>query len=594
MSLVQAVLGVEWGGWPPARPWFEAEDRLKRAWGGLGAWRGGARGASKTGVVQYNADHGGGHVTAGPDALGSEDYAPSDDLLPDRGPATELGRDPDLRPPEPDAFARSRGLFEGLLGWLGSGEAEALTHGELEQRLTDDSRALFCQLFQDHLELRAARERRLEEVQGSDGVARRSADAGRARSLATVFGEVTVSRTAYRARGRANLHPADAHLNLPQERHSHGLRRWAACEAARGSFDDGCEAIERGTGQRLAKRQAEQLARRGAADFDAFYERRKPCAGDEGDALVISCDGKGVVMRPEALREATRKQAEGSQGKLKTRLSKGEKRNRKRIATVGAVYEATPVPRTATDVLPSATGEREAPKAAPEARGKWLTASVAEDAAELVGEVFDEACRRDPEHARDWLALVDGANHQIECIEDEARGRGVEVTVLCDFVHVLEYLWGAAWSLHREGDPAAEGWVRRHAEGVLSGRARTVAANIRREATKGGLSPPRRKGADVCARYLTNKAPYLDYPTALKRGWPIATGVIEGACRHLVKDRMDLTGARWGLDGAEAILKLRAIRVNGDFEEYWRFHLAEEHRRVHRSHYAEGVVPPTT
>ena len=91
-------------------------------------------------------------------------------------------------------------------------------------------------------------------------------------------------------------------------------------EAARGSFDDGCEAIERGTGQRLAKRQAEQLARRGAADFDAFYERRKPCAGDEGDALVISCDGKGVVMRPEALREATRKQAEGSQGKLKTRL----------------------------------------------------------------------------------------------------------------------------------------------------------------------------------------------------------------------------------------------------------------------------------
>ena len=94
-----------------------------------------------------------------------------------------------------------------------------------------------------------------------------------------------------------------------------------------------------------------------------------------------------------------------------------------------------------------------------------------------------------------------------------------------------------------------------------------MAGAIRRQATITGLSTNRRTGADTCATYLTNKAPYLDYPTALAKGWPIATGVIEGACRHLVKDRMDLTGARWGLDGAEAILKLRALRSNGDFDD---------------------------
>jgi hypothetical protein len=126
---------------------------------------------------------------------------------------------------------------------------------------------------------------------------------------------------------------------------------------------------------------------------------------------------------------------------------------------------------------------------------------------------------------------------------------------------------------------------------ILAGRAGIVAAAIRRKATCLKLDPARRKGADTCADYLLRKRRYLDYPTALARGWPIATGVIEGACRHLVKDRLDVTGARWGLAGAEAVLKLRALRSNGDFEAYWRFHLAQEQRRVHQSRYAGGVIP---
>jgi len=114
---------------------------------------------------------------------------------------------------------------------------------------------------------------------------------------------------------------------------------------------------------------------------------------------------------------------------------------------------------------------------------------------------------------------------------------------------------------------------------------------VLRQATNAKLEPTRRTGADTCARYLTNKAPYLDYPTALTSGWPIATGVIEGACRHLVKDRLDITGARWGLPGAEAILKLRAVRSNGDLDAYWDYHLAQEQQRTHRSRYADNVIP---
>jgi len=185
----------------------------------------------------------------------------------------------------------------------------------------------------------------------------------------------------------------------------------------------------------------------------------------------------------------------------------------------------------------------------------------------------------------------DGNNHQIDRITKEAKARGVKVKILVDLVHVLEYLWSAVWCFFEEGDPDAETWVQEKALAVLDGKAGIVAAAIRRKATCLGLDHDQRAKADRAADYLHNKAPYLDYPTALESGWPIATGVIEGACRHLVKDRMDLTGARWGLHGAEAILKLRAIRSNGDFDRYWEYHLAQERHRNHDSRYAAGVIP---
>ncbi len=199
---------------------------------------------------------------------------------------------------------------------------------------------------------------------------------------------------------------------------------------------------------------------------------------------------------------------------------------------------------------------------APAAKHKWLTASVTEDAATVVATMFQEAERRDPEHQCRWVALVDGNKHQIDRINAEAKARELNVTVLIDLIHVLEYLWKAAWCFFREDDPAAELWVRGHAQEILAGNATNVAGAIRRQTTQAGLDPDKRAGADTCATYLTNKHAYLDYPTALANGWPIATGVIEGACRHLVKDRMDITGARWGLDGAEAILKLRATATS--------------------------------
>jgi hypothetical protein len=474
------------------------------------------------------------------------------------------------------AFARSQEEFTRLTGWLEGLEAAGAEHAGLEEQLMLRGREMLRLMLQDHLSLRAVREQRMAVVAGADGTARWRAERGHSRTLSTVFGPVVVSRIAYRAPGAPNVHLADEQLNLPPEVHSHGLRRIAAAGAARGSLAGAAAAAARAAGVRLGSRQVQELARRAAADFDGFYASRRPLPGAApGDVLCLSCDGKGILMRPDALRPRAARKARRSVPKQDGRLSRGEVRTRKRVAEVGAVFDITPVPRTAGQIL--APGPR---PPAPRASGKWLTASVTSDAADVVAGVFAEASRRDPGHQRTWIALADGNKDQIRHIQAQAAARGIAVTIICDFIHVLEYLWTAAWSFFPEASPDAGPWVRTRAAAILSGQARQVAAAIRDAAA--ALPPAQRKAAGKTAGYLDAKAPYLGYPTALAAGWPISTGVIEGACRYLIKDRMDITGARWGLDTAEAILKIRALHANHDFDAYWTCHLQRERQRNYR------------
>jgi hypothetical protein len=487
-----------------------------------------------------------------------------------------------------DAFRKTRDRCGELIAWLGDEEARSITHAEMEQRLMSMGRSILRQGFQDHLDLRALMETPVA-VQDQVG-RRRSPERNHRRPLTTIVGEVTAQRIAYRRRRYANLHPADGLLNLPVERHSHGIRELAAVESSRGSFDEARDALRRSTGVDIGKRQVEELTRRAATDVDAFYAQMDRPPAPTTDVLVLSFDGKGIVMRPEALREATAQAAARARdGCTGTRVDRDDRGNRKRIAEVAAVYDVTPVPRTAEDIFVRHGEQTVTP--GPVATGKWVTASVVESAASVVHLGFEEAQKRDPHHRRRWVALVDGANHQIDCIKAEAAAREVEVTILIDCIHVLEYLHKAARCFYPQSGPEADEWVVEKARAILDGKSSTVAASITRKATCLGLADAAREGADVCASYLLNKTPYLDYPTALAAGWPLATGIIEGACRHLIQDRLGITGARWGLDGAEAVLKLRAVRTNGDWPAYWRFHLQHERQRVHCSRYRDSAIP---
>lgn len=480
-------------------------------------------------------------------------------------------------------FTRSVQKFNAVLSWMESPEADQTPHGELEDQITERCREVKRQMMQDRMDLSALRETRcVEEVIDADGVEHRNVERDHTRTLTTVFGKVTVTRLAYRAPQASNLHPADAALNLPMEKHSHGLRRLTAIESARGSFDDAVDAVHRATGVLLGKRQLQDLAVRAASDFDTFYQQRQAPPGDKTHILGLSFDATGIVVRPEALRETTAKAAAADPQPT------GGRRHRKRMAEIAAVFDIAPAVRTPADIMP-APGVTAQP--GPETANKWLAASITDTTADVIADGFDEATRRDPNHQRTWIGLVDGNNHQIDRIHAEARTRGVTVTIVIDFIHVMEYLWAAARCFYPDKSGEAQTWVRDHARDILAGRASTVAAAITRKATYNKLTDAQREPADTAAAYLLNKKRYLDYPTALASGWPIATGVIEGACRHLVADRMDITGARWGLDRAEAVLKLRAITTNGDFDAYWTYHVQQERQRVHHTRYLGGVIP---
>lgn len=496
--------------------------------------------------------------------------------------------------PVAEPFSEANMDFEDMKTFLLSQEAGALSHSDLEREIKDKGRELLRALLQAHLDQRGPGEV-TGPVRDAEGIPR-SKTRQHQRTLGSVFGPVEVSRIGYGGAGLESLHPLDGELNLPPERYSLELRRRAAVEAAKGSFDEAVESLAQHSGTKVPKRQLEELVVRAATDFEVYYQRQSSsgAVASESSLLVLSFDGKGVVMLPRDLREATRKAAEKRQHKLDKRLSKGEKRNAKRMATVATVYSLASYVRQPEQVARGLAPIHEVePVKRPKPEGKRVWASLEKTPEEVLEQAFEEAQKRDPSHEKQWVALVDGNKTQLSILRRMAKKYGVELTVVLDVIHVTEYLWKASTGFHDEQSREREEWVGERLLRILRGESSHVAGGIRRSATLRDLGGKPREAVDDCCNYLLNHTPYLRYDQYLAKGMPIATGVIEGACRHLVKDRMDLTGARWSLMGAEAVLRLRALRVSGDFDEYWKFHESQEYERNHASHYDGTQVPKT-
>ena len=478
------------------------------------------------------------------------------------------------------ALAGPAEQFAGLVSWTAE-EARYLDHGEREEVIGTEGRELQRRLLEAAFALDAAREQRAAGVTSAAGIRHGTVEEGHGRGVVSVFGPVRVTRMAYRNRREPNLYPADARQVLPGDPYSLGMRALVAYHLAGGGFGQAQDVIEARTGVTVGRAQLTGLAEDLAAWTDDFYSQRARDAEEDlpaTDVIMMQGDGKGIAMRPEHRKNA---------GK-----SDSAHPGIKKMAEIVAVAGFTPAIREPEDI--AAPPARRQAHPGPKARDKWVSASVTESIEDMIAAAFDEADRRDPQRVRQRVFLVDGNKQQITAIGAQAKDRGIKVPVLIDYIHVSGYIGKAAAALH-PGDPAAAGqWADGQLLRVLHGRAKAVAATLASVAAK-TRADPRKRGLDLtdmdrAVTYLTNNQQHMKYDKALANGWPIATGMIEGACRFVIEDRFGITGARWSPDGAEVILKLRAVVVNGDLGDYMRYYKHRYRDEHHLARYDPATI----
>jgi len=388
-----------------------------------------------------------------------------------------------------------------------------------------------------------------------------------ARSLTTVFGTVELLRMGYSRPGSPSIFPLDQALVLPARSFSYELQRRLVKAAVQNPFLESVQTIADLTGISVSKRSLEEILPDAAQDFDAFYRQRSPEPAT-GSILVAAVDCKGIpIVKPG-----------GAQPTL--RLAKGQKANKKRMATVAAVFTRAPWVRTPEQVVESLfpTGRRAPGDVAtpPRPENKRVWASLLKGKTTVIQEVAEEMERRDPSGSKTRVALTDGER----ALQIRVEGK-LSVTLILDLMHVLEKLWKAAYVFHAEGSLEANLWVLDRILRILFGEVGQVVKGIRQSVTKRGLSGAKRKTLLGVAAYLYRNRTRMRYDKYLARGWPIASGPVEGACKNLIKDRMERSGMRWTEQMAEAIVQLRAIYLSGDFDCYWQFHIEQDQRRLY-------------
>ena len=431
------------------------------------------------------------------------------------------------------ALAAPAEQFAGLAAWAAE-EAGYLDHGDREKVIGAEGRELQRRLLQATFDIDGAREQRAGRVTSAAGIRHGIVEEGHGRGLASVFGPVRVTRKSYRNRREPNLYPADARLVLPGDPYSLGMRALAAFHLAAGGFGQAQEVIEARTGVTVGRAQLTGLAEDLAAWTDDFYAGRSRDAEEEeqpdSDVIMMQADGKGIAMRPEHRKGGGADPAHPGI---------------KKMAEIVAVADFAPAVREPEDI--AAPPARRKAHPGPVARDKWVSASVTESIEDMIAAAYDEADRRDPGRVRQRVFLVDGNKQQIAAIGARAAERGLKVPVLIDYIHVSGYIGKAAAALH-PGDPAAAG---QRADGqllrALHGRAKAVAATLAAVAARTRANPRTRHldltDVDKAVTYLENNREHMRYDKALEKGWPIATGMIEGACRFVIEDRFVFSSA---------------------------------------------------
>lgn len=400
------------------------------------------------------------------------------------------------------------------------------------------------------------------------------------RRYVSIFGEICISRTVYGTREtqKHEVVPLDALLGLPASDFSYVLQDWDQAFCVQGAYKASSQSVQRILGIGQSVRSLEYMNVAMAQEVAGFRESQPPpAAAEEGSYIVLTADGKGIPMCRDD-------QPEGEPGVKHGRRKKGEKANKKRVACVGAVYSIQPFQRTTEEVVDEVMREKsKADRPAP--KHKVIRAELTRpmDGEEVNGKdrIFgwfaEQLTKRDPGAQKPVVCIMDGDR----ALWKKAKQVIPRATFIIDLFHVMERLWSAAHCFHAEGSQEAQAFVTDRLRRILDGNVGRVIGGLQQMATKRGLRGTRLRTLKTAIGYLDHNREYMKYDEYLWAGFPIGSGVVEGTCRHLVKDRMEQTGMRWRIAGAQAMLDLRATYLNGDWESFNKDRIQREQQRLY-------------
>ena len=387
----------------------------------------------------------------------------------------------------------------------------------------------------------------------------------------SIFGKVSIERPYFYKQGVGTHTSLDAELGLGDDSYSDMLREvteYLAIYHVYGGKKAGF--LERLFGFNLSTRALQQNVAEDSESVEAYYAQKSPpCPESEAEILVIQADGKGIPMVLE----------EDEVAEAQVRLGKGQKHGHKKEAIVTTVYTIKAMPRTPAEVIASFFKENQPKKmfkkdSKPHNKHIWATLDGKDVA---LSRLTKQVALREGAHIHYRIALCDGCAALQSRIVLQFQG----FILILDFVHANEYLWDAANSLLGETSEQRLEWVKSRTLQILSGQTAQVIAELHQIAKNKKTKVAQRTQLNKTANYFERNLPYMDYPTYLSSGYPIASGVIEGACRHFVKDRFELSGMRWLQTGAENLLRLRAVAENDDWDTYYAYRREQRQLRLY-------------
>jgi hypothetical protein len=474
-------------------------------------------------------------------------------------------------------FLKAQKCFDGLIATVQSAFADGRRIDELEG-------SVFQELLQLGLALVAAFVTKHGDgnvgptTTDRDGNTCKRLPEKHARPYKSVFGELTIERYVYGSREGQKIDavPLDQRLGLPASDFSYLLEDWCQRLCIKEAFGETKQSLEALLGLKMSVRTLEAMNQRVAEFSDGFRDQQaQPPAEEEEAILVVTADGKGVPMR--------RPLEERVQGHH--RRKKGEKANKKQMSYVGAVYTIAPFKRTAKDVIDEVFRRQKA-KDRPRPQHKRVRVEMTQM---LEGEqvqngketlfalLSDDVVRRNRGHGRPLVCLLDGER----ALWDKRREFFPHSIGVLDLYHVMEKLWLAAHAWHAEGSDAAESFVTARLQMLLEGKVKQVITGLQRRLQTQALSQEKKRTVQNVIRYFKNNREHMRYDEYMAAGFPIGSGVVEGACRHVVKDRMEQSGMRWTVQGAQALLDTRSAYLNGDWDEFMSYRIETEQAQLY-------------